>query len=331
MNPSMVPGGESQVAWGRSPAAVRIANPIYDVVFKYLLDDEKVARLLLSALLGREVLELEFRPTELHHPVTDPRGSSFLVLRVDFAARVRMEDGSRKLVLIEIQKAHDTHDIMRFRRYLGSNYCNRENAWEDPEGTVRPLPLVTIYFLGRGLENVDVPVLRINRRYEDAATGEEVRVSDPFVEALTHDSIVVQINRLKNRRRTELEKLLAVFDQGQKRSADSHLLDILVENFPERYREVLRRLERANGDQDIHERMDLEDDIVRAFQEHARTLADDRKLIADQCKVIRDKERVIEDQEKVIEEKEQTLREKEQALREKDRLIEELRRRNGLS
>jgi hypothetical protein len=27
---------------------MRIANPIYDVVFKYLLDDEKVARLVLS-------------------------------------------------------------------------------------------------------------------------------------------------------------------------------------------------------------------------------------------------------------------------------------------
>ena len=38
------------------PGPVRIANPIYDVVFKYLLDDEKVARLLLSALLGKEVL-----------------------------------------------------------------------------------------------------------------------------------------------------------------------------------------------------------------------------------------------------------------------------------
>ena len=32
--------------------------------------------------------------------------------------------------------------------------------------------------------------------------------------------------------------------------------DILVENFPERYREVLRRLERANGEQDLHERID---------------------------------------------------------------------------
>ncbi|MDR3671901.1 MAG: hypothetical protein P4L36_13720, partial [Holophaga sp.] len=36
---------------------MRIANPIYDVVFKYLLDDEKVARVVLSALLDKEVLE----------------------------------------------------------------------------------------------------------------------------------------------------------------------------------------------------------------------------------------------------------------------------------
>jgi len=48
---------------------VQIANPIYDVVFKYLLDDEKVARLMLSALLGKEVLELEFRPTEVRLPI----------------------------------------------------------------------------------------------------------------------------------------------------------------------------------------------------------------------------------------------------------------------
>jgi len=310
---------------------VRIANPIYDVVFKYLLDDEKVARLLLSALLGKEVLELEFRPTELHQPVQDPGGGNILVLRLDFAARVRMEDGSRKLVLIEIQKAHDTRDLLRFRRYLGSNYCNAENVAEDGEGRKAPLPLVTIYFLGRGLENVDVPVLRINRHYEDASTGEEVRVTDPFVEALTHDSIVVQINRLKNRRRTELEQLLAVFDQGQANLADPHLLNILVENFPERYREVLRRLERANGDQDLHERMDLEDDIVQTLQEHARTHADDRKVIADQCQVIRDKDRVIGDKDRVIGDKDRVIGDQERALREKDRLIEELLRRNGMA
>ena len=30
-----------------------IANPIYDVVFKYMMEDERVAKLLLSALLQK--------------------------------------------------------------------------------------------------------------------------------------------------------------------------------------------------------------------------------------------------------------------------------------
>ena len=30
---------------------VKIANPIYDAVFKYMLEDDRVARILLSALL----------------------------------------------------------------------------------------------------------------------------------------------------------------------------------------------------------------------------------------------------------------------------------------
>jgi hypothetical protein len=72
---------------------------------------------------------------------------------------------------------------------------------------------VTIYFLGEGLEFVDVPVLKVNRHYLDAATGDKVLITDPFVEGLTHDAIVVQINRLKNRRRTELERMLEVLEQ----------------------------------------------------------------------------------------------------------------------
>lgn len=100
---------------------MRIANPIYDVVFKYLLDDEKVARLVLSALLGKEVLELQFRPTEVQHEAANPDGTQLLVLRLDFAATVRLEDGGHKLGLIEIQKARTASDVQRFRRYLATN------------------------------------------------------------------------------------------------------------------------------------------------------------------------------------------------------------------
>lgn len=41
-----------------------IANPIYDIVFKYLLEDERIARIILSALLKKEVLSVETRRNE---------------------------------------------------------------------------------------------------------------------------------------------------------------------------------------------------------------------------------------------------------------------------
>jgi hypothetical protein len=299
---------------------VRIANPIYDVVFKYLLDDEKVARLVLSALLGKEVLEVQFRPTEVHHEAAGQDGAQLLVLRMDFAATVRQEDGSRKLVLIEIQKARTAWDVQRFRRYLGSNYANPENVYLDPKGKKQALPIVTIYFLGEGLECVDVPVLKINRHYLDLATGDEVRITDPFVEALTHDSIVVQINRLKNRRRTELERLLEVFDQGLASRSDPHLLDILEENFPVHHREVLRRLMRAGAEQEVRDKMDVEDDMLTAFQDQARESADLRQALVE-------KDQVIEKNAQALEEKDQVIEKKDQALEEKDRLIADLTRR----
>ncbi|MDZ7880323.1 MAG: hypothetical protein U5L45_21785 [Saprospiraceae bacterium] len=41
-----------------------IANPSYDVVFKYLLEDIDIARELLSTILGEEIMYLEVKPQE---------------------------------------------------------------------------------------------------------------------------------------------------------------------------------------------------------------------------------------------------------------------------
>ena len=41
-----------------------VANPIYDIVFKYLMEDERIARTILSALLKKDVVAVEVRPHE---------------------------------------------------------------------------------------------------------------------------------------------------------------------------------------------------------------------------------------------------------------------------
>ena len=43
---------------------MEIANPIYDVVFKYLMEDTRAAKLIISQLSGFEIESLEFSPTE---------------------------------------------------------------------------------------------------------------------------------------------------------------------------------------------------------------------------------------------------------------------------
>ena len=64
------------------------------------MEDSRVARTILSALLKREVVELEMRK----HEYTNNNRDKISMFRIDFGAKVRQDDGSLKLILIELQK-----------------------------------------------------------------------------------------------------------------------------------------------------------------------------------------------------------------------------------
>ena len=79
---------------------ITVANPIYDIVFKYLIEDERIARTILSALLKKEVVAVETRRNEYSNIGRD----NLSVFRIDFGATIQEADGSRHLILIELQK-----------------------------------------------------------------------------------------------------------------------------------------------------------------------------------------------------------------------------------
>jgi hypothetical protein len=300
---------------------VQIANPIYDVVFKYMMNDEKVAKLLLSAIIGREVVSLEFRPTEHHFPV----GELLAVMRMDFSARILDENGQQELVILELQKAKLATDIMRFRRYLGEQYGNKENVVREPKPEYpfrKALPIISIYFLGHTLEHTKAPVIRVNRVYTDAATGEQILEKEEFIESLTHDSIIIQIPYLKDRRRTELEQLLTLFDQSNA-TQDRHLLNVNEDDLPERYRPMIRRLQKAIADDAVRQTMEAEDDLIEEFKDYQRLITAKEQIIEAKEKVISEKDEVISEKELTIEEKEKTIEEKEKTIKEKEKTIEE--------
>jgi len=81
-----------------------IANPIYDVVFKYMMEDLKVAKTFISAIIGEEVENLDFCPQEL---TTKYKEGSMTVVRVDFLAKIKTAKGY-KAVIIEMD--HPTNN-----------------------------------------------------------------------------------------------------------------------------------------------------------------------------------------------------------------------------
>ncbi len=277
---------------------IQIANPIYDVVFKYLLDDNKVAKIFLSAILEEEIVELEYRPKEVR---TETEKSTLTVYRMDFSAKIKTAEGDHRLVIIEIQKAKYHTDIMRFRKYLGSQYADPNNMYVEEEGVKYALPIISMYFLGHSLKHTEAPVIKVKRNYIDMATGEELKEKEEFIESLTHDSYIIQIPKLKEKRRNELEILLSIFDQGDYRS-NNHILNIREEDFPEKYHSIIRRLQRAIAEAKVRDTMDLEDEILGELEDMERTIAKKDEIIEGKDRALKEKDEALEKQERIIEE-----------------------------
>ena len=231
-------------------ARVEVANPIYDVVFKYLMQNDRVARLLIGRITGLALQSLTVSPQETvvrrtpDAPVHEP---PLTLLRMDFAARVQTEDGAERQVLIEIRKASAPTVIERFRRYLGQQIGSRDNILTHPSGRTEAVPIVTIYFLGYNLDELsDEAVIDVCPRVTERRTGRELAASHPLVEGIHHRSHIIQIPRLTSRRRDELERLLAIFDQGLVKGngrGDAHVLTIEEGEYPAECAFVLRTME----------------------------------------------------------------------------------------
>jgi hypothetical protein len=272
-----------------------IANPIYDVVFKRLMENDKVAKFFIGTLLEQTIETIEVKPQEFIY--TDEL-AGLAVFRVDFIATIKTGTGEPKKILIEIQKAKNQIDLMRFRNYLAEQY-KKEDTLNDQKII---LPITTIYILGFKLPEIETPCLKVERSYNDLINKIRIVTKSDFVEKLTHDSFVVQVNRITDRYQTRLDKLLSVFEQR---------------NFVDD-RKITKEF---NHHTDIEEV-----EIITEILHHSGTNPEERKKIEVEQEAWRTVNAMFEDKEK---EYLRALNEKDQALNEKDQLIEELLRKLG--
>jgi uncharacterized protein (DUF3084 family) len=147
----------------------------------------------------------------------------------------------------------------------------------------------------------------VHRRYLDYDDN-PLPSPDPFIESLTHDSIIVQIPFLTGRTRNRLERLLSVFDQEYRQADSEHYLEINDEHLDDEVKCVVHRLLKAAAAPNVRRAMEIEDEILSEIEDRDTTIMMKNKEIEQKEQLIEQKEQVIEQKEQVIEQKEQVIR-----------------------
>jgi hypothetical protein len=322
-----------------------IANPIYDVVFKRLMDDTENARFFIETLLGQEVVSVQLKPQEYPIPKESVKlqlPGAMTFFRLDFIATIKTVTGDHQKVLIEVQKGKKSLDMMRFRWYLAEHY-KRTDEIEIPSAGLQQVPLhiITIYILGFELEHITTPAVKIAREYIDLITQKTITEKEDFIEQLTHDCIIVQTPRIHGSIKTELDALLSLFEQNYFLDQYGHLKRYMLqeENENEKVRRMVNTLSYVAASEEGRRDMETEESIRRVvdgdfnkemqkvrydLKQKEKIIAKKDQVITEKDQVISEKEQVINEKEQVISEQEQVISEKEQALAEKDQQIAEL-------
>lgn len=271
-----------------------IANPVYDIVFKYLMEDERIACTILSALLKKEVLDVHVR----RHEYSNQQRDTLSIFRIDFGATIREDDGSERLILIEVQKTWVDTKTLRFRQYLGAQYSNKENM-VGKDRDAHALPMVAVYLLGHKVGDIEEPVIYVNHFAYDYNDNLVVKgMPDPFVNSLTHNSIIVQIPRLHGQVNNRLDKVLSIFDQSPAEGKARQLYDIDESAYDgdDEMMRIVHRLVAAAADAKVRHDMDVEDEYFSAIEKRDTEIMLAKKELAEQKAQLEQKDAQLEQQ-----------------------------------
>ena len=305
---------------------IYVANPIYDSVFKYLMEDERVAKTVLSALLKKDVVSVELRPHEYANETND----KISMFRIDFGARIRTGENETELILIELQKTWVETETLRFRQYLGAQYSDKNNI-DKQKGDHKGFayPMVTIYIMGHRVGDIDVPVLYVSHKAYDY-DGHEVKkgMPDPFVESLVHDSIIVQIPLLHGVINNRLDKVLSVLDQTKRDKDDPHLLcldeSVYADNNDMNY--IVHRLTAAASNPLMRQNMNVEDEYYSAIEDRDTAIMSRDKKIKEQDGKIKEQDGKIKEQREQLNQQSEQLNKRTEQLNKKTEQLSNLKR-----
>ena len=286
---------------------ITIANPIYDTVFKYLMEDERIARTILSALLKEDIVRVEVRP----HEYSNGQKELLSIFRIDFGATIRKPNGEEQLILIELQKTWLPTETLRFRQYLGVHYQNPKNI---VAGSVdrHALPMVAVYLLGHTVGEIEDPVIYVRHHAYDYDNRLVTRgIPNRFVDSLNHDSIIVQIPRLHGKINNRLDKVLSIFDQTRVCEDNQHYLNVDERSFDAAdtdMQPIFHRLLMAASNVEMRQDMNVEDEYYSIIKEQEGKVYGLERDLAEKSEQLAAKNEQLAEKSEQLAEKSEQLR-----------------------
>lgn len=315
-----------------------IPNPIYDVVFRYLMEDPESATIVLSTLINEKIIKLHLesqahaekkpKPAQVKDPSTK---DDVRLFHLDFTATVELPDGAEELIMIELQKASEPDDIFRFKRYISKNFQRKQEkeiihpTTQAVTTVTKPIRLIPIFILNFRIENeINDLLIKTNRIKTGVFKNRKLEKSNEFIDNLSFDILVVQLPNLGNISESDYENdeykkklfaLLKIFDQKSKVKNNEHRLRLIRRFFPGFLERVIRRLQSADiNNPDLEEQLYAEDEILRVlidrdnqisfFKDKAdvnyKALGEEKKRSIEKDKVLKEKDGIIIDLAKTL-------------------------------
>ena len=104
---------------------VYIANPLYDVVFKRIMEEERIAKTFLSAILQREVVSIKI----CQDGFRNIKSNSISIFKMGFVASIKNNENSNELTNIRLYKTWVDTDVLEPRQHLAwQRYIEEKNG-----------------------------------------------------------------------------------------------------------------------------------------------------------------------------------------------------------
>lgn len=303
-----------------------IPNPIYDVVFKYLMEDNQSAKIILSTLINEKIKKLIFEPISHTEKIQDPKSDKIIKLfHLDFTAVIEKPNGKEELIMIEIQKANKASDIFRFKRYISANFQRKQEKeiinphTQAIEKINKPIRLIPIFILNFRIENeVNDLIIKTNREKTGIFKGKKLKNDNEFIDNLSFDIWVVQLPNLGKIKKkdyenddykTKLYLLLKLFDQEAQNKNNKHRLLIIKKLFPKFLERVISRLKSADADNpDLEEQMNAEDEYLAELTKRDNEISYFKQELEKERKLREKKDKALGEKDKMILELAKTLK-----------------------